>query len=46
VVQPFASEFEPDRSDQAIPNTTIDLIESEPEFKPMAESGKDLPSGA
>ena len=42
VAQPFASGFELDQSDEEILKTTIELIESEPEFKPMAEWQKDF----
>jgi catechol 2,3-dioxygenase len=37
VAQPFASGFELEKSDEEILKTTIELIESEPELKPMAE---------
>ena len=42
VAQPFAGGFELDRSDEEILKSTIELIESEPEFKPMAEWGEEL----
>jgi catechol 2,3-dioxygenase len=37
VAQPFASGFELDRSDKEILKSTIELIESQPEFQPMTE---------
>lgn len=37
VAQPFASGFELDQSDEEILKTTIELIKSEPEYKPMTE---------
>jgi catechol-2,3-dioxygenase len=42
VAQPFAAGFELDRSDEEILKTTIELIESEPEFQPMTEWQEDL----
>lgn len=37
VAQPFAAGFDLDQSDEEILKTTIELIESEPEFEPMPE---------
>lgn len=37
VGQPFAAGFELDQSDEDIMQVTIELIESEPGFQPMAE---------
>ena len=37
VAQPFASGFDLDQSDEEILKTTIELIESEPEYQPMAQ---------
>jgi catechol-2,3-dioxygenase len=42
VAQPFASGFELDQSDEEILKATTELIESEPEFKPMAEWQEDF----
>ena len=42
VAQPFASGFDLSGSDDEILKTTIELIESEPEFQPMAEFQEEL----
>ena len=42
VAQPFAQGFELYRSDEEILKTTIELIESAPEFKPMQEWREDF----
>ena len=42
VAQPFASGFELGQSDEEILKTTIELIDSAPEFKPMVEFQEDL----
>ena len=42
VAQPFASGFDLSLGDEEILRTTIDLVESEPEFKPMKEWQEDF----
>ena len=42
VAQPFASGFDLSSSNEEILKTTIELIESEPEFMPMSEFQEDL----